>query len=120
MNTTVWIIQGILALMFLLAGLMKSTQSKEKLSKSLPWVNDFSLQTVRFIGVSELLGAIGVIIPQLTGIFPILSPIAAIGLVVVMILAASHHIRKNEFKEIAFNAVLLILSAIVAYYRLIN
>jgi len=96
---------------------MKSTQPKDKLVKSLPWVNDFSLQTVRFIGISELAGAIGIIIPQITGILPILSPIAAVGLVIIMILAASHHIRKNEFKEVAFNAVLLVLSAFVAYYR---
>lgn len=117
MELAVWIIQGILALLFLMAGIMKSTQPKDKLVKSLPWVNDFSLQTVRFIGISELAGAIGIIMPQLTGILPILSPIAAVGLVVVMVLAASHHIRKNEYKEVVFNAVLLVLSAIVAYYR---
>jgi uncharacterized membrane protein YphA (DoxX/SURF4 family) len=117
MELAVWIIQGILALMFLMAGIMKSTQPKDKLVKSLPWVNDYSLQTVRFIGISELTGAIGIIIPQITGILPILSPIAAVGLVIIMILAASHHFRKNEFKEVAFNAVLLVLSAIVAYYR---
>jgi uncharacterized membrane protein YphA (DoxX/SURF4 family) len=117
MNITVWIIQGVLALMFLMAGIMKSTQPKEKLVKSLPWVDDFSLQMVRFIGISELLGAIGIIVPQLTGIFPILSPIAAVGLVLIMVLAAFHHIHKSEFKEVAFNAFLLILSAIVAYYR---
>lgn len=117
MDLTVWIIQGILALMFLMAGIMKSTQPKDKLVKSLPWVNDFSLQTVRFIGISELTGAIGIILPQLTGIYPILSPIAAVGLAIIMVLAASHHIRKNEYKEVAFNAILLILSAFVAYYR---
>lgn len=64
MNIAVWIIQGILALMFLMAGIMKSTQPKEKLVKNLPWVNDFSLQTVRFIGISELLGAIGILVPS--------------------------------------------------------
>lgn len=69
MNIAVWIIQGILALMLLMAGIMKSTQPKDKLVKSLPWVNDFSLQTVRFIGISELLGAIGIVVPQLTGIY---------------------------------------------------
>jgi uncharacterized membrane protein YphA (DoxX/SURF4 family) len=120
MELTVWIIQGILALMFLMAGIMKSTQPKDKLVKSLPWVNDFSLQTVRFIGFSELAGAIGIVIPQLTGICPILTPIAAIGLVIIMVLAASHHMQKNEYKEVTFNAVLLILSAVVAFYRFKN
>lgn len=117
MNATVWIIQGILAIMFAMAGIMKSTQPKGKLVKSLPWVNDFSLPTVRLIGISELLGAIGLVIPQLTGILPVLTPVAAIGLAVIMILAASHHIRKAEYKAVIFNATLFILSAIVAYYR---
>jgi uncharacterized membrane protein YphA (DoxX/SURF4 family) len=118
MNTIVWIIQGILALIFAMAGIMKTTQPKDKLVKSLPWVNDYSLPTVRFIGVSELLGAIGIIVPQVTGIFPILSPVAAIGLAVIMILAASHHIRKSEYKEVLINTTLFVLSAIVAYFRL--
>lgn len=117
MGIAVWIIQGILALMFLMAGIMKSTQPKDKLVNSLPWVNDFSLQTVRFIGISELLGAIGIVVPQLTGIFPILSPIAAVGLAAIMVLAAAHHFPKKEYKEVAFNTTLFILAAVVAFYR---
>jgi uncharacterized membrane protein YphA (DoxX/SURF4 family) len=117
MNIVVWIIQGMLALMFAMAGIMKSTQPKDKLAKSLPWVNHFSLSTVRFIGISELLGAIGIIVPQVTGILPILSPIAAIGLVVIMILAAAHHFPRKEYKEVGFNAILLMLAAVVAFYR---
>jgi uncharacterized membrane protein YphA (DoxX/SURF4 family) len=117
MNIAVWIIQVILALMFLMAGIMKSTQPKDKLVKSLPWVNDFSLQTVRFIGISELLGAIGIVVPQLTGIYPILSPIAAVGLAVIMVLASVHHLPKKEYKEVGFNTTLLILAVLVALYR---
>ncbi len=117
MNIVIWIIQGVLALMFLLAGAMKSTQQKEKLLKSLPWASDFNIQTVRFIGISELLGALGIVVPQYTGIFPILTPIAAAGLVLVMIFAALHHLRKDEYKGLALNVVLLILSAIVSIYR---
>jgi uncharacterized membrane protein YphA (DoxX/SURF4 family) len=117
MNIAVWIIQGILALMFLMAGIMKSTQPKDKLVKSLPWVNDFSLQTVRFIGISELLGAIGIVVPQLTGIYPILSPIAAVGLAVIMVLASVHHLPKKEYREVGLNTILLILAVVVALYR---
>ena len=117
MNIAVWIIQGILALMFLMAGIMKSTQPKDKLLKSLPWVNDFSLLTVRFIGISEFLGAVGIVVPQLTGIYPILSPIAAIGLAVIMVLAVAHHLLKKEYKEVGFNTTLLILAVLVALYR---
>jgi uncharacterized membrane protein YphA (DoxX/SURF4 family) len=117
MNITVWIIQGVLAIMFLMAGIMKSTQPKEKLVKSLPWVNDFSLETVRLIGVSELLGAIGIIVPQLTGILPILTPIAAVGIAVIMVLASFYHIPKKEHKEVAFNSVLFAFALFVAYFR---
>jgi uncharacterized membrane protein YphA (DoxX/SURF4 family) len=117
MNIAVWIIQGILALIFLMAGIMKSIQPSEKLAKSLPWVNDFSLHTVRFIGISELLGAIGIVVPQLTGIYPILSPIAAVGIGMIMILASAYHLPKKEYKEVGFNATLLILAVIVAVYR---
>jgi uncharacterized membrane protein len=117
MNTTTWIVQGILAAMFLMAGIMKSTQPKEKLVPKLPWVNDFTMGTVRLIGISELLGAIGLIVPQLTGTAPILTPIAASGLTVVMVLAAIYHIRKGEFKAVGFNAVLLGLAIFVVIVR---
>lgn len=117
MNTAIWIVQGIAATMFLMAGIMKSTQPKEKLEPKLPWVKDFSLGKVRLVGVSELLGAIGLILPQLTGIIPVLTPIAASGLVLIMLLAAVYHFRKQEYKAIAFNLVLLALSLVVALYR---
>jgi uncharacterized membrane protein YphA (DoxX/SURF4 family) len=54
MNTALWIIQVLLSAIFLMAGVMKLTQSKEKLSKQLPWANDFSIGTVRLIGLAEL------------------------------------------------------------------
>lgn len=117
MNITIWILQGILAAMFAMAGVMKTTQPKEKLEKSLPWVKDFSLPMVRFIGLSELLGAIGVVAPMLTGIMTILTPIAATGLAIVMVLASTYHLRKKEYKEIAFNGFLFAMAAIVVYYR---
>lgn len=117
MNTALWIIQGIIAGIFAMAGFLKSTQSKDKLLKSLPWVNDFQLPTVRFIGISELLGAIGIIVPMVIGVLPVLSPIAATGLAIIMILAFIYHIRKSEYKEVLFNAILFILLAIIAIYR---
>ena len=117
MNICIWIIQGILAAMFIMAGITKSTQPKEKLEPKLPWVKDFSLNIVRIVGILELLGGIGLIVPQLTGILPVLTPIAAVGLALTMLLAALYHFRKQEYKAIAFNAVLLVLSLIVAFYR---
>ena len=117
MNTILWIIQGIAAAMFIMAGIMKSTQPKENLAKNMPWVNDYSSGTVKFIGIAELLGAIGLIVPLLTGIVPILTPIAAVALCIIMILASIHHARKKEMSSILFNLVLFLLSAFVAYGR---
>lgn len=117
MNVVLWILQGLLAAMFGLAGLMKSTQPKDKLAKSLPWVADFSPGTVRFIGAVELLGALGLILPGATGIAVVLTPLAASGLAVVMILAAVVHARRREPGSIAFNAILLVLAAVVAWGR---
>ena len=118
MNTSLWIIQGLLAAMFTMAGLTKLTQSKEKLEKQFPWVIDFSMSTVRFIGLSELLGAIGLIVPWLTGIVPILTPIAAIGFCIIMVLATNMvHLKKSEYKGIAINIFIFLLAAFVAYGR---
>ena len=117
MNIAIWIIQGILAAMFGMAGVMKSTQPKEKLAPQVPWVNDFSLGVVRLVGISELLGAVGLIVPWATGIQPMLTPVAAAALVLVMLLAAIYHVVKGEYKAIAFNIVLGGLAAAVAYFR---
>ena len=118
MNTTLWIVQGVLAAMFAMAGVMKSTQPIDKLMKSgLNWAERFPLTTVRIIGLSELLGAVGLILPLTSGILPILTPISAVGLSVIMILAAVHHLKHKENKAIVFNFVLFALAVFVAYGR---
>jgi len=117
MNTALWVVQGILAAMFLMAGFKKATTPKEKLALKMPWVNDFSSGTLKLIGVSQLLAAIGLIVPMLTGIAPVLTPLAATGLCIIMILAAIYHFRKNETKAIGTNVVLFLLAAFVAYGR---
>jgi hypothetical protein len=117
MNTTLWIIQVILAAMFGIAGLLKLTLSKEKLVSKLPWVNDYSAGMVKFIGISEFLGALGLIIPMLTRIEPFLTPLAAIGICIIMVLASFYHLRKGEIKSVGFNAILFFLAAFVASGR---
>jgi hypothetical protein len=119
MNIALWFIQGILAGMFAMAGLMKTFQPKEKLAPKLPWVNDYSDGMVKFIGISEFIGAVGLILPWALQIYPILTPIAAAALALVMVLAAIYHLRKGEYKAIGFNFVLFALCAIVAYFRYI-
>ena len=117
MNVVLWIVQGLLAAGFGMAGIMKSTQPKEKLAPRLPWVEDFSPATVRFIGIVELAAALGLILPAVTGIAPVLTPLAATGLAVVMVLAAVIHVRRKEPSGIAVNAVLFALAAFVAWGR---
>ncbi|ROO87976.1 DoxX-like protein [Actinocorallia herbida] len=117
MNVTLWIVQGILAAMFGMAGVMKSTQPREKLVGSLPWVEDFSTPIVRLIGVVEFAAALGLVLPAATGIVPILTPLAASGLVVVMVGAIITHVRRKEPQAIVFNAVLLVAAAFVAWGR---
>lgn len=100
-----------------MAGFMKSTQPIETLGATLPWVNGVPAALVRFIGISELAGGLGLILPQLTGIRPQLTPLAAWGLALVMVLAAIFHISQGEYPAVAFNAVLGGLAAFTAYKR---
>ena len=118
MNLVLWILQGLLAAMFLMAGIMKSTQPRDKLIKQFPWVNDVSTPLVRFIGIAELAGAMGLILPAATGIATVLTPIAAACLALVMVLAMALHIRRKEPQAIAFNVLLLIALIVIAWGRL--
>jgi uncharacterized membrane protein len=117
MNVFLWILQAVLALMFAMAGVQKATQPKDKLVTRLPWVADFSQGTVRLIGIAELAGALGLILPAATGIAPVLTPLAAAGLAVIMVLAAITHARRKEPGAIAFNAVLFVVAAVIAWGR---
>lgn len=117
MVIALWIVQALLALMFGMAGLMKLSQPKEKLAGNLAWVEDFSPGTVRLIGALELLAALGLVLPLLTGVLPSLTAWAAVGLVAIMIGAAVTHARRKEPQAIGFNVVLLALAAFVAFGR---
>ena len=121
MNIALWVVQGLLALMFLMAGGMKMMQPKdqilEKMGERMGWMEDFSQNTIRGIGLLEVLGALGLILPPLTGILPILAPLAAVGLILTMIGAAMTHLRRGEMQAIAPNAMLLLLAAFVAIGR---
>ncbi|MBZ0290410.1 MAG: DoxX family protein, partial [Anaerolineae bacterium] len=76
MNTALWIVQILAALAFGMSGLMKISQPKEKLLTNMKWVEDFSPNVIKGIGALEVLGAVGLILPALTGVLPILTPIA--------------------------------------------
>jgi uncharacterized membrane protein len=117
MNVTLWIVQAVLAVAFGLAGVLKATQPREKLVKSLPWVQDVSDGTLRLIGVAEFAAALGLILPAVTGIAVWLTPLAACGIALIMVLAAGLHARRKEPGAIATNVVLLVLAVFVAWGR---
>ncbi len=117
MNIALWIVQALLAIAFGMTGAMKITQPKDKLAAQMGWVEDFAPATVKAIGVLEVLGAIGLILPRLTGILPWLTPLAALGLALTMLGAMATHFRRNEYPMLVPNLVLLVLAAVVAYGR---
>ena len=117
MNVVLWILAGLLAVAFLGAGLTKLIQPKEKLATTMGWVEDFSPATVKLIGALEVLAAIGLILPAAFDVVPVLVPLAAVGLVALMIGAALTHARRREVPLIVVNLVLLALAAVVVWGR---
>ena len=117
MDIALWIVQVLLALAFLAAGALKLTQPKEKLDAQLKWPEDFSLSQIRLIGAVELLGAIGLILPAVTDIVPVLTAWAALGLAVLMAGAVWTHRRREEPQGMAVAGALLLLAAFVAWGR---
>ena len=124
MNIVLWILQGLLAAIFLMAGVMKATQSKEQIKEKggerMAWVDSVSAGNIKVIGILEILAAVGLILPQLTGILPWLTPLAAVGLVLTMIGAIILHVRLGDGAQAMMtNVVLLLLAAFVAYGRFV-
>lgn len=118
MNIVVWIVQGLVALAFLAAGCMKTFTPLATLRKNMKWVDSVPAAFVRFIGIAEILGAIGLILPLATGIAPWLTVAAAIGLVIVMVSASILHASRHESRQIGMNLVLLLLALFIVVARL--
>ena len=119
MNIFLWIVAGVLAAFFLAAGATKLTQDRRKLlaNPNMGWVEDFSAGTIKLIGTAEVLGALGLILPGALDIAPILVPLAATGLAVIMIGAIITHGRRKEPRPMMLNAIVLILALVVAIFR---
>jgi uncharacterized membrane protein YphA (DoxX/SURF4 family) len=118
MNTALWIVQGLLAAMFTMGGSMKAFKSIDELALKMPWAKEIPAWQVRFIGITQLLAALGLVLPRLTGILPVLTPVAALGLVFTMASAAVFHLKRNEMQAIGINMFLLSLALFVAVGRL--
>jgi putative oxidoreductase len=117
MNIALWIAQGLLAAMYLAAGILKTFQTA-KAREQMSWAKNRSDGFIRFVGTSELLGALGLILPLVTGVLPWLTVLAALGLTLIQFLAIfTEHLPKKEYNVIPVNIVLLALAAFVVVGR---
>jgi len=112
-----WIVQIILASAFLMAGFMRATQPVDQLAAAMGWPGDIPPPLLRFIGLAEFAAALGLVLPAATRIRPFLTPLAASGLVVIMVLAFIFHIPRGEYSALPLNAAFGVLAAFVAWGR---
>ncbi|SPL88285.1 putative integral membrane protein [[Actinomadura] parvosata subsp. kistnae] len=119
MNVALWIIAGLLAAAFLAGGTIKLVLPKKKLAATSTggWAEDFGTGSVKTIGVLEVLAAAGLILPAALGIAPVLVPLAALGLALLMVGAMITHLRRHEEKAIVVNVAYLVLAVFVAWCR---
>lgn len=117
MTIVYWIIAALLAISYLFFGGMKVVVAKEKMLERDPesWVKPVPAGAIKTLGILELAGAVGVILPPLTGIAPILAPIAGIGLAIVQVGATILHSRRGEVKGLPMNLLLLLLAVAAAW-----
>ena len=120
MNIALWIVTGLLAVAYMIGGGGKLIMPKEKIaatSSSARWVEDFSADGVKAIGALEIMAAVGLILPAALDIAPVLVPLAALGLVMIMVGAVITRIRRHEVKFMVADLVYLALAGFVAWGR---
>ena len=118
MNGVLWVVAGVLAAVFAGAGLFKLARNNKQLASSgMAWAQDFSPALVKFIGIAEVAGATGVILPALLRIAPVLVPVAAAALAVLMAGAVVVHVRRHEGAAATPALVLGLLALFLAWGR---
>jgi hypothetical protein len=119
MNLALWVIAGLLALVALTGGMTKVFMPKEKLAAAPGggWTAEASVGFVKTLGVLELLAAVGLILPAMVDIAPVLVPVTAICWVFLMVGAMVAHGRRGEAKFVALNLIYLALAALIAWGR---
>lgn len=111
-----WIVAGLLALVYLAAGIIKVARPKEQLQAAgMAYVEDFGSPSVKLIGLVEILGALGLILPALTGIAPWLTVVSAVGLVLVQVGGIVVHVRRGESSKLGINVGLLVLAGVAVW-----
>lgn len=119
MNGVLWTLQGVLTLVFCGAGLMKLVVNQKQLaSRGMGFAGEVSASSIKMLGTAEFLGGIGVTLPALVKVLPVLAPVAAACLAVVMIGAIGVHVRRHELPAVAVPVVLLASAVVVAWGRL--
>lgn len=116
-NIILWVLQGLFTALFMMAGLTKTFQSIEAMAESMPWVLDVPEALVRFIGISEFLGGIGLLLPSVLRIKPALSIWASVGLAAIMVFASIFHASRAEFAAIGVNAIFILFLVFIAWGR---
>jgi hypothetical protein len=118
MEIAVWIVSAVLAAGFIGGGIARAVLPLDRLTAmGLGWVADLPRGLVRIISAFEILGGIGLILPALTGILPILTPLAACGLALIMLSGLVFHLRRREWKNLPVTIVLAGLAIFVAVQR---
>lgn len=118
MELAVWIVSWVLAAAFVFGGAARAILPVETLAKvGLAWVRDVPDPLVKMIGALEVLGGLGLVLPVLTGILPVLSPIAATGLALIMLGGLVFHLRRREWQGVPITLVLGAAAAFVAVAR---
>ena len=112
-----WLAQFIVAAAFIMSGFMKLTTPIPELAKMMPWAGEYAEWFVRAIGLVDLAGGIGILLPALTRILPRLTVLAALGCAVLQVFAIVFHLSRGEAMVVPVNAVLLGLSLFVLWGR---
>jgi uncharacterized membrane protein len=115
MTVAYWIVAALLALVYLYSGGIKILRSPDQLRPMMGWIDTIPLRVVRTIGALEVLGAIGLILPPLTGIATGLALGAATGLALIQVGAISLHLSRGEARLIGFNIVLIVLAGVAIW-----
>ncbi len=111
-----WVFSIILAAVFLITGVNRVFRYQNARG-FFPWVKELPRALVQAIGIFEILGALGLILPAATGIYSWLTPVAAVALALLMFMAATFNVTRREKAEAALNMLLLVMLGLVAYIR---
>ncbi len=117
LHIALWVVQILVAGSFMLGGAFRGFAPMEVLAEKIPWVAAVPAWVTRLSGISEVFGALGLILPSATRIKPMLTPIAACCLMVVMVLAAGLHVSRAEYPFIGVNVMYIALLSFIAWGR---